>query len=64
MAPIGAFQRPKGEVVILHRCLGCGFERHCRIAADDDYILVQSLPPVVPRGRRGCEHDDSWVESA
>ncbi len=49
MAPVGAFTRPKGEHVIVHRCLGCGFERYCRIAADDDFDLVLSLPEVEAR---------------
>jgi hypothetical protein len=49
MAPVGAFTRPKGEHVIVHRCLGCRFERYCRIAADDDFDLVLSLPEVEPR---------------
>ena len=52
MAPIGVFTRPKGEHVIVHRCLSCGFERYNRIAADDDFDLVLSLPAVEPRGRR------------
>ena len=52
MAPAGAFHRPKGEYVIVHRCLTCGQERYCRIAADDDYDLVQALPSVEPRGGR------------
>ena len=49
MAPIGAFTRPNGEHVIVHRCLTCGFERHNRIAADDDFDLVLALPLVKPR---------------
>lgn len=49
MAPIGAFTRPKGEHVIVHRCLGCEFERYCRIAADDDFDLVLALPEVEAR---------------
>ncbi|MBA3825158.1 MAG: RNHCP domain-containing protein [Ktedonobacterales bacterium] len=52
MAPIGAFQRPSGEHVVVHRCLGCGFERFNRIAADDDFALVLTLPEVPPRTRR------------
>ena len=47
MQPIGAFQRPNGEHVVVHRCLGCGFERFNRIAADDDFDLVLTLP-VLP----------------
>jgi hypothetical protein len=49
MSPVGAFARPNGEQVLLHRCLGCGFERHCRVAADDDYIAVMRLPVIAPR---------------
>ncbi|HLZ23757.1 MAG TPA: RNHCP domain-containing protein [Ktedonobacterales bacterium] len=55
MQPIGAFQRPNGEHVIVHRCLGCGFERFNRIAADDDFELVLSLPVVPPRSARPTE---------
>lgn len=49
MAPFAAFTRPKGEHCIVHRCLGCGFERHNRIAADDDFDAVLALPVVEPR---------------
>ncbi len=54
MAPVGAFRRPKGEYVVVHRCLACSFERYNRIAADDNFDLVLSLPLVAPRssGRR------------
>ena len=50
MAAVGAFTRPKGEHVIVHRCHNCGHERYNRIAADDDFFLVQRLPLVEPRG--------------
>ena len=49
MEPLGAFMRGKGEHVIVHRCLGCGFQRHNRIAGDDDYELVLALPRLKPR---------------
>jgi len=53
MAPIGAFVRRNGEHVVVHRCLTCRFERYNRIAADDYFDLVLSLPPVEARpGRR------------
>jgi hypothetical protein len=52
MQPIGSFQRLKGEHVLIHRCLGCGFERFNRIAADDDFDLVLSLPSLPPRTSR------------
>ena len=48
MAPIGIFTRPKGEQAIVHRCLSCGFERHNRVAADDDWEMVLQLPAVEP----------------
>ncbi len=57
MAPIGAFQRPNGEHVIVHRCLGCAFERFNRIAADDDFDLVLALPVVPPRSARRDDSD-------
>jgi hypothetical protein len=49
MAPAGVFARRNGEQAVVHRCLGCGFERHCRIAADDDYAVVMRLPVVTAR---------------
>jgi RNHCP domain-containing protein len=50
MAPIGRFQRAGGEDMLLHRCLDCGVERRNRIAADDDFDLVLTLPEIVPPG--------------
>lgn len=52
MAPIAQFARPSGEAVIVHRCLGCGLERHNRVAADDSPPLLTRLPLVQPRGGR------------
>ena len=52
MEPIGHFQRQNGEYVLVHRCLGCGFERFNRIAADDDFDLVLSLPEQAARTSR------------
>ena len=52
MQPVGYFQRPKGEYVLIHQCLGCGFERFNRISADDDFELILSLPLVPPRTSR------------
>jgi hypothetical protein len=49
MAPIAAFVRSRGEHAIVHRCLGCGFERHNRIAADDNFASIMRLPVVEPR---------------
>ena len=49
MAPIGRFERANGEPVIVHRCLRCHFERHNRIAADDNWERYQALPLIAPR---------------
>lgn len=48
MAPVGAFARIKGEHAVVHRCLGCGFERHNRLAADDNFAAFEELPLVEP----------------
>ncbi len=52
MEPIGYFQRPNGEYVIVHQCAGCDLERFNRIASDDDFALVLALPAVTPRTSR------------
>ena len=49
MAPVGVFSRRKGEHALVHRCLACGFERHNRVAADDDFVAALRLPVVEPR---------------
>ena len=49
MAPVGVFARRNGEQALVHRCLGCGFERHCRVAADDDVAAVMRLAVVHAR---------------
>ncbi|GCF11407.1 RNHCP domain-containing protein [Dictyobacter arantiisoli] len=49
MEPSGYFQRPNGEYVLVHRCLGCAFERFNRIAGDDNFDLLLTLPLVAPR---------------
>lgn len=49
MEPIGVFERPNGEEVLVHRCEKCGFERFNRVGADDDEALVAALPRIAPR---------------
>ena len=44
MQPVGVFTRRSGEQVLVHRCLGCGIERHNRVAADDDSFTLMRLP--------------------
>lgn len=48
MEPIGICVRGSGEQAIVHRCLGCGFERYNRVAADDNPALLAELPVVGP----------------
>jgi hypothetical protein len=48
MEPIGVFYRRNMEQVLVHRCLGCGFVRYNRIAADDNPILLSELPVIDP----------------
>jgi hypothetical protein len=57
MAPIAQFARANGEPVIVHRCLGCGLERHNRVAADDNTLLLTRLPLVQPRTGRPADAD-------
>lgn len=52
MRPIGTFARPNGEQMLVHRCLGCGAERHCRVAADDNPMACMRLEPTAPRRGR------------
>lgn len=48
MEPIGVLARRNGEQAVVHRCRGCGVERHCRAAADDNPLLFMKLPPIAP----------------
>jgi hypothetical protein len=62
MAPAGTFFRRNGEQVIVHRCLGCGFERHCRVAADDNMVACLQLPLLDPRPM--ASEEDASVDEA
>ncbi|MDQ6834035.1 MAG: RNHCP domain-containing protein [Chloroflexota bacterium] len=44
MAPVARFTRSNEEPMIVHRCLGCGFTRNNRLAADDNILLFDELP--------------------
>jgi hypothetical protein len=46
MEPVGVVARRNGEQAVIHRCRGCGIDRHCRVAADDNPLLLMKLPPV------------------
>lgn len=63
MAPTGSFFRTNGEQVLLHRCLGCGFERYNRIAADDNPLLLMRLALITPR-LCGQQDEDETIATA
>ena len=46
MAPVARFTRPNGEPMVVHRCLGCGFVRHNRVAADDSPFVLEQLEEI------------------
>lgn len=46
MEPIGLFSRRNGEEVLIHRCLGCGKHDPNRVAADDNPVLLATIPPI------------------
>jgi hypothetical protein len=64
MAPVTRFDRPDGEAMLVHRCLGCGFERHNRLAADDSILLLTRLPLVAPPAKRDLEQQIAHAEQA
>ncbi len=61
MEPVGTFQRRSGEFVLVHHCLGCDFERFNRIAGDDDFDLVLTLPSLPSRTSREAKAEH-WEE--
>lgn len=64
MEAVGTFNRPKGEQVIVHRCLGCGVERYNRVAADDNMLACMRLAPVEPRSARLQPIEETFDEEA
>lgn len=58
MRPIGVFYRPNLEQMVVHECLGCGFIRYNRVAADDNVILLGDLPVVNPTTISRGQDDD------
>ena len=64
MAPVARFDRPDGEAMLVHRCLGCGFERPNRLAADDSILLLTRLPLVAPPAKRDLEQQIAHAEQA
>lgn len=59
MQPIGLLARRNGEQVIIHRCLGCGKDDPNRIAADDNPVLLMTLPPTLLAGLTLLPHVDT-----
>ncbi len=57
MKPVGLMSRRNGELVLIHECLGCGKQDPNRIAADDNPVLLETIPVVA-----GIGLDDSVTE--
>lgn len=64
MEPVATFFRANGEQALVHRCKGCGIERHNRIAADDSPLLLMRLTLVDPRTGDAVAEDTGRAESA
>ena len=64
MEPAGTFFRRNGEQAVLHRCLGCGFERYNRVAADDSPLLLMRLPLLDPPAVAASDEDRSASATA
>ena len=64
MAPVGTWFRRNGEQVIVHSCLGCDVERHCRVAADDHVIACMRLELVKPPKENLAGQDPATERSA
>jgi hypothetical protein len=50
MKPVGLMSRRNGEMVLIHECLGCGKQDPNRIAADDNPVLLETIPLVAGIG--------------
>lgn len=46
MKPVGKLLKKDLEEVIVHKCQKCGEIRKNRVAGDDDFGLVESLPII------------------
>jgi hypothetical protein len=64
MEPVATFVRHNGEQVVVHHCRGCGIERHNRIAADDNPLLLMRLDLIEPRTGRNQPAEDDQAETA
>ncbi len=53
MKPVGLMSRRNGELVLIHECLGCGKQDPNRIAADDNPVLLETIPVVAGIGLDG-----------
>jgi len=47
MEPIALWQKPDGELMILHRCRTCGMIKANRLAGDDNHDALQVLLPQI-----------------
>jgi hypothetical protein len=62
MKPIGLMTRRNGEMVLIHECLGCGKQDPNRIAADDNPVLLATIPIVAGIGLDGPSPGDDFAD--
>jgi RNHCP domain len=60
MKPIGLMSRRNGELVLIHECLGCGKQDPNRIAADDNPVLLETIPIVAGIGIDAAAEGDDF----
>ena len=64
MEPVGLCTRRNGEQVLVHRCRGCDAERVCRVAADDNPLVIMRLPLIPhPAANAGQGIDEVAVDA-
>lgn len=54
MEPIGLTLKRDGELMIVHKCLGCGKISCNRIAGDDNTYTITSLLEIKPNKSSNC----------
>ena len=62
MKPIGIMSRRNGEEVLIHECLGCGKQDPNRIAADDNPVLLETIPAMAGIGIDGPVEGDDFSD--
>jgi len=62
MKPVGLMDRRNGEQVLIHECLGCGKQDPNRIAADDNLVVLETIPFMAGIGIEDPMEGDDFSE--